>query len=164
MSDWAKQLDKALHKAQEQSTKAVGFAVLALQRDVAVGYGSATGTPIDTGLAMSNWIVGINQNRHTTTSDKSGRNLSDAAARVNRKLSGVRFYSLQNNLPYIHILEYGLYPNPPKLGSWDKKRGHYVIKSVNGFSKQAPQGMLRIALNRFDAHLRTAARTIERRA
>jgi hypothetical protein len=41
-----------------------------------------------------------------------------------------------NNLPYIAVLEYGGYPNPPS----DPVHG----KTIGGYSKQAPQGMVRV--------------------
>ena len=51
-----------------------------------------------------------------------------------------------NNLPNIVPLEYGGYPQPVKLGSWDKKKKAYVKKSDGGFSKQAPGGWVRATL------------------
>lgn len=46
-------------------------------------------------------------------------------------------YRIWSNSPYIHRLEYGLYPNPPKGGQG---------KTVNGFSKQAPKGFVRLSI------------------
>ena len=45
---------------------------------------------------------------------------------------------VRNGLPYAVTVEYGDYPNPPKGGEG---------KTVDGFSKQAPQGMLRPAVD-----------------
>jgi hypothetical protein len=51
---------------------------------------------------------------------------------------------VRNGLPYAQVVEFGGYPNPPKGGEG---------KTEGGFSKQAPQGMLRPAvtavLNRY---------------
>lgn len=44
---------------------------------------------------------------------------------------------VRNGLPYAPVVEYGGYPNPPKKGTG---------KTEGGFSKQAPQGMLRPAV------------------
>lgn len=44
---------------------------------------------------------------------------------------------ISNNLPYITTLEYGGYPNPPKKGTG---------KTINGYSKQAPNGMVGVTL------------------
>ena len=38
---------------------------------------------------------------------------------------------------YAPIIEYGLYPNPPK---------HPTGRTTNGYSTQAPQGMVRITV------------------
>lgn len=46
-------------------------------------------------------------------------------------------YVISTPVPYAPILEYGLYPNPPKGGQG---------KTVNGFSKQAPKGFVRISI------------------
>lgn len=46
-------------------------------------------------------------------------------------------YRISTNVPYMPVLEYGLYPNPPKGGKG---------KTINGFSKQAPQGFVRISI------------------
>lgn len=44
---------------------------------------------------------------------------------------------IHNPLPYAKVVEYGLYPNPPKKGTG---------KTVNGFSTQAPAGMVGITV------------------
>lgn len=50
---------------------------------------------------------------------------------------GKKIY-LTNNVPYIGMLELGLYPNPPKTRTG---------KTVNGYSTQAPTGMVRNSLS-----------------
>jgi hypothetical protein len=67
---------------------------------------------------------------------------------------------LSNNLVYAEVLEYGGYPDPVKYGSWvkgtKKVPGHYEIKSIHGYSKQAPAGMVRTNMTRVQALLREA--------
>lgn len=48
-------------------------------------------------------------------------------------------YSFQvaSSAPHAKVIEYGLYPNPPKKGTG---------KTVDGFSTQAPKGYARIAI------------------
>lgn len=46
-------------------------------------------------------------------------------------------YQIATDKPYAHVLEYGLYLNPPKGGKG---------KTVDGFSKQAPQGFVRTSI------------------
>ena len=98
-------------------------------------------TPFDTGRLKNNWYAS-NQNvpnQSTKQRDKSGKN---SMARVDKALTrlkiGQTFY-MANNLPYARTVEFGLYPNPPK-----SKSG----KTINGFSRKAPQGMLRVAVQR----------------
>jgi hypothetical protein len=67
---------------------------------------------------------------------------------------------LSNNLVYAEVLEFGGYPDPVKYGSWvkgtKKVPGHYEIKSIHGFSKQAPAGCVRVNMTRVQALLREA--------
>lgn len=46
-------------------------------------------------------------------------------------------YLISTPIPYMPALEYGLYPNPPKGGKG---------KTVDGFSKQAPKGFVRLSI------------------
>lgn len=104
-------------------------------------------TPVDTGRLKNNWYasnrrVGIRTNKST---DPSGKN---SLARVDKALArlkvGQRFHFF-NNLPYARVVEFGLYPNPPK---------NPTGKTVNGFSRQAPSGMLRINADGFVTAMR----------
>lgn len=47
-------------------------------------------------------------------------------------------YKIYNDAPYIVVLEYGLYPKPP--------RNPNGKTTIDGFSKQAPKGFIRIAM------------------
>ena len=93
-------------------------------------------TPFDKGRLKNNWYasnrrVGVRTNK---SFDKSGKK---SMARVDKALSRLKSrqsFFFFNNLPYARVVEFGLYPNPPKKGSG---------KTANGFSKKAPQGMLR---------------------
>ena len=71
-------------------------------------------------------------------------------------------FTLTNNLPYAHVVEFGGYPNPPKLGSVVSKPGVkpvvYDQFSSGGYSKQAPQGCVRTNMARFEQLLNEAVR------
>jgi hypothetical protein len=94
-------------------------------------------TPVDTGRLRGNWQSSINQAKlsQITTQQKG---LSGAASDEAQKtiaqfeLGDIFFFT--NNLPYARVVEFGLYPNPPKKGKG---------KTVGGFSTLAPQGMVR---------------------
>ena len=101
------------------------------------------GTPVDEGRARNNWFLSIGApSSKTTTSKAKGlgaiRQLQQMPKRI---LNNKVFFS--NNLPYIETLEYGGYPNPVKVGSFDVKSKQFVKKSTGGFSKQAPVGWVR---------------------
>lgn len=102
-------------------------------------------TPVDTGRARGNWQMDIDKMpTGTLTLVDKNRHTKIAADLAGRPVAGHVAY-LVNNLPYIGVLEYGGYPNPPKKGSWVKGRG-YDVKSSGGFSRQAPAGMVRISV------------------
>ncbi len=66
-------------------------------------------TPVDTGALQAAWTL-----------EESGDVIT-----------------VTNALPYAAVVEYGLYPNPPKGGAG---------KTTGGFSSQAPQGMVGVTL------------------
>jgi len=89
-------------------------------------------TPVDTGAARARWQPNVGP-------EPIGGAGSDIGAFVPQlKLGDTAWIS--NNLPYIRVLEYGLFPNPPKHGAG---------KTVDGYSTQAPQGMIRITAVEF---------------
>ena len=81
-------------------------------------------TPVDTGRARANWFVSFESAIEDTTEDtNSAKALSNA---TNKLLNGKigKYIYIQNNLDYAVKLEYGA-------------------------SKQAPEGMVRINVERF---------------
>lgn len=99
------------------------------------------GTPVDTGRARSNWFLTTGIPSNSTTPSKSRKENID----LPKNILGKKIY-FTNNLPYIGALEYGGYPSPVKNGTWNKKRGSFEIRSISGFSDQAPKGWIRIEL------------------
>lgn len=117
-------------------------------------------TPVDEGRAKGNWQFSVNQPAGGTleTVDKNG---SPTIAKITQGIAtsdNADTLILTNNLPYIHALEFGLYPNPPKRGSWDKRQKAWVIKSQGGYSKKAPAGMVRINIDKFNSIIQAEAR------
>ena len=102
-------------------------------------------TPVDSGRARGNWFPEINSfsNQEDLKADdkKGSKAISKTKAKV-RALKLGQTFTLTNNLPYIVRLEYGLYPLNSKSG-----------KTISGFSKQAPQGMVRINLIKWQQHI-----------
>lgn len=107
------------------------------------------GTPVDTGRLKNNWYASNRKvpNQTTSATDSSGQNsMARVDAALTRLKIGQTFY-MANSLPYARVVEYGQYPNPPK---------NPTGKTVNGFSKQAPKGMVRRAVQRGISKLRSA--------
>ena len=94
-------------------------------------------TPPDTGRLRGNWQSSINQAKLAQLDTKQqGANgaASDEAQKTIAQFELGDIFFFTNNLPYARVVEFGLYPNPPKKGTG---------KTVGGFSKLAPQGMVR---------------------
>lgn len=118
--------------------------------------GVILGSPVDEGRFRGNWQTSVGQPAEGTLDqvDKSGA-AAIAAILANMGGAGSQTW-MTNNLPYSEVLEFGEYPNPPKRGTWVKaagrgKRrvaGHFEIRSIGGYSKQAPAGMVRVNMAR----------------
>jgi hypothetical protein len=108
-------------------------------------------TPVDTGRARANWFItqGSPSSEVTTSSNGSSR-ISEVQSKLSGDVLGKVFY-LVNNLPYIGVLEFGGYPKNVKKGSRVKKgKGAFEIRSINGYSKQAPNGFVRLSVSKFE--------------
>lgn len=103
-------------------------------------------TPVDQGRARANWFATGQKpsSKITDKEDKSGSSTTAGAVSVVSSLKDWSVFTLTNNLPYINHLEFGLYGNGPD--------------TVGGYSKQAPQGMVRINIARTQKLLEQEAR------
>ena len=101
-------------------------------------------TPVDTGRARGNWNVAAGAaDTSTTPTANQARGMTEVAKAASIAAGGIVY--LANSLPYIRVLEYGQYPNPPKGGKG---------KTAGGYSRQAPQGMVRLTAIEFDSYVR----------
>lgn len=124
--------------------------IRAMQRGIAL---SALGklvekTPADYGRARGNWQVTIGVPTFTAleVEDKAGsETISKGSADILAALGEFEVIFLQNNLPYIEVLENGGFippdPGPSKDRRPDRKGKTLVVK---GYSTQAPNGMLKV--------------------
>jgi hypothetical protein len=104
------------------------------------------GTPVLDGRLRLNWQVagGVPATGVLDGMDKSG---AKAKANASNYIFGAPVwydFTMANNLDYAPVIEYGGYPgNGPE--------------TVGGFSKQAPQGMVRVNVARFNTLLEEEA-------
>ena len=108
-------------------------------------------TPADTGRARGNWqtSIGAPKSGELTRTDDAGA-LSEMNDEVGRFKGDGTMY-LANNLPYIWKLEYGGYGTGP--GATEKT-------TRDGFSIQAPYGMVRKNVSRVKARIGRIARKL----
>lgn len=57
-----------------------------------------------------------------------------------------------NNMPYVNVVEYGGYPNPPKQGTWTGSQ--YQALSIDGYSRHAASGMVRVNVSKAQKEIR----------
>ncbi len=110
-------------------------------------------SPVQTvggGRFRANWFATIN-----TPSTKIEPNATTSENQVNqrieRKINGAiepRVFWLTNNLPYSEVIEFGGYGDGPK--------------TVGGFSRQAPKGVVRITAKNFSRIFNENARMLNR--
>ena len=142
MAEWSMDLSKYAEKKKVEIKEVRKSYAFALYSSI------VKKTPVDTGRARANWNVSVGSpdtstTENTTTTPMSKSKMPDP--------KGDESIFISNNLPYITTLEYGGFPNPPK-----KDGG----KTVNGFSKQAPNGMVGVTLANNEAIFDSAVRAV----
>jgi hypothetical protein len=101
-------------------------------------------TPVDTGRLRGNWQPTIGSPASRPINNRQAP--IQAVRQVSHEAPG-NIYWLVNNLPYAPVAEYGLWGTGP--GATDKT-------TRDGFSIQAPYGMVRITVSEFSTALRKA--------
>ena len=135
---------KALHKMADAKQQDFNTASLEAMQDL--HFKVVGDTPIDTGEAASNWNLGISVKNDSVTTDTSYANLNKASSDVKAAIAAktkVEHIYLTNATPQARMLEYGLYKqhvDSLRKGSNVTKGGY---RTINGYSTQAPSGMLR---------------------
>jgi hypothetical protein len=102
-------------------------------------------TPVDTGAARQDWLVTLNSEDHSFDPSKhKGQHGLSKGEKVIDNAKGDDTIFIQNNAPYINMLEYGGYGKRDENGNLiEPSNGP---KTVNGFSRQAPHGMVGVTM------------------
>lgn len=113
-------------------------------------------SPVDTGRFRANWFASYGSPRIAVSNatDKGGDSTVHyvSGAVLSYPVGGIVY--LTNSLPYAEVIEYGLYPNPPKRGSQKVGETEPTIHVTGGYSMQAPHGVVRVTAIEFDAAVR----------
>ncbi len=107
-------------------------------------------TPVDKGRLRANWQVDINSmpSGEVSGTDKTGNKaISKANSKIDQFKKGSIYFA--NNLPYADVAEYGLW------GTGESSTGK---TNKQGYSIQAPSGMVRVTLTSFEQALKKAAK------
>jgi len=119
-----------------------------VQRAVALQLTSSviTRTPVDTGRLRGNTNVEIGRADGSTSASRTEQQaLSAGRAKIAEFDPGDVLF-ITNAMPYMRKIEYGQYGSGPK--------------TVNGYSRQAPQGVFRVTAEEFAQAVRRAARNV----
>jgi len=114
-------------------------------------------TPVhikDGGRLKNNWFLSVSTpyNASTLIAHEKGANSFMQLGRIPKMVLGKKIY-FTNNLVYAPIVEYGGYPLNVKRGTYIGG-GKYQKLSAGGYSRQAPSGMARIALNNMQRYIK----------
>lgn len=107
-------------------------------------------TPVDTGRARGNWNISPDKDDTTVKERTTPQYTSKEQVKAP---SGDGSIFISNNVPYICKLEYGGYPNPPKKGNG---------KTTGGYSTQAPEGMVGVAMANAEEYMKQAVAQSEK--
>lgn len=100
------------------------------------------GSPVDTGRFRMNWQASGSTPIRTVAqgTDVTGEKAISDMSNFVMKNPGWFEFTLANNLPYASVIEYGGYPGDGP-------------NTTGGYSKQAPQGVVRVNVARFNTLL-----------
>ncbi len=105
-----------------------------------IGNDIVLNSPVEEGTLRANWLSKKNQadtSYNESTTDKSGSGSINALTIELSTLDIGDSFFFTNSLPYAEVVEYGGYsPNGPKV-------------TEEGYSKKAPEGMVRVSIARF---------------
>lgn len=142
---YIKRLGDSLDVVAQESVEEIGHRIIAR-------------TPVDEDEEdpvhiKGDWVAGIgalpsDEQRNDKTGNGAKQDITEKAKKWYPSKGGASFY-IANYRPYGIMLEYGLYPNPPEGGA---------NKTVDGFSTQAPQGMVGISVLEWDSIVDDKAR------
>lgn len=136
------QIKAFIRKAQENPQKVVRAVSIKLFSAVILG------TPVDTGRLRMNWQASgaTPASGEVGGTDPSGRNAINDVTRYVGNSAEWKEFTLTNNLPYARTVEFGEY------------RGGSPNTTPDGFSRQAPAGMVRVNVARFQRLINDALR------
>ncbi|MDR1505640.1 MAG: hypothetical protein LBI67_00910 [Treponema sp.] len=111
------------------------------------------------GATRQNWLVTLNSEDHSFDPSKhKGQHGKAKGEKVIDSAKGDDTIFIQNNAPNINMLEYGGWPKLPKNGSYTDKG---ESKTVNGFSREAPNGMIGVTMAKAQQLFEKAVNTVK---
>ena len=144
MGSNAKQFVEKLRK-QGKEIPAAAFQAWAHDIAYRIFRNTVLATPVDTGRARNGWYATIDVagGEDRSSAGRSAQGTLTAAQQVIAQWKLGQTFVIQNNVPYIRVLEFGLFDPRDPGPSKDRRKGRFGRVLVSGgFSIQAPEGML----------------------
>jgi hypothetical protein len=109
-------------------------------------------SPVDTGRFRSNWLTTLNNETGETrdATDKSGNSALKEGQRVIDSARGEDSIVIQNNMSYGPKIEYGGFTKKPE-----------TAKTIGGYSKQSPKGVVGVTLAQAGQIFQAAVRAVK---
>ena len=143
---------KAIEAKRKELNEGLKANYIMTMTSIVVGAHGGKGTPVhfkDGGTTRNNWFLSVGSPEYRTTvisAGKAGSSSMSQIAQMPTWVLGKKVY-FTNSSPAILSLEYGGFPKSPKRGTYTGGGDDgYQILSTGGYSKQAPDGMVRVAL------------------
>ena len=113
----------------------------------------------DGGRLRANWQIAKSLNERVLKQPNKTKGRSFAEQKIrgvfsNAKLNKNISLFIFNNSPYAGAVEFGGYPDEVKRGTYNSKTKSYEIRSIAGFSRQAPVGMMRLNVLNYKNRIR----------
>ena len=140
MADFALDIQKFAESFDDGAEQAVRSTFIALSTSF------VNTSPVDEGRFRANWFATGQQpsTKVTFNKDKDGSDTIKAITNVATSIEDWSVLTITNNLPYSEKIEFGGYGDGPLTSG--------------GYSKKAPQGVVRINIKRFNQLLEKEAR------
>ena len=141
MKTFAQQIEEETKKLMKLRERQIRGAAIACFGKI------ITSSPVDTGRFRSNWFCSGSEGSDETTNSVSSS--GSVVEKMTSKVVSIKdwtMFILTNNLPYAEVIEFGGFPDPVEKGSWNKAKQAYEVLSSGGYSKQAPSGVVRVAI------------------
>ena len=156
-------LDRTSVRTKSKAARVASIATKAMFSEIIQNTPVNDADPQDMGKTKANWQLtkgapanGIIEKKQP---NRTGRDLKIPFSPMSA-IFGTTWF-LTNNVPWIGMLEFGGYKKNPTRGTWNKVTKSYQIRTIAGYSTQAPRGFYRKPIKQFGRFVDEAVRKVK---